>query len=112
MMIRSMLLIGVVVLGGVSSSLADDPRTPRVEQFESGVIRIQDVSDFGLELFLQDLNRRRDYDAACHGGFAGPDAAYLTAWLGRVTTELAARGYTLDHAGTFFRPDGRLVPSR
>jgi hypothetical protein len=70
------------------------PRRPvlRVEQFESGELRLQDVDKDRLEEFLQDLIRRRDYDRSQHEGQAGPDGPFLSAWISKVMQELARRG--------------------
>src|SRR5277367_2323221 len=68
----------------------------RTQAFESGELKITEVSNAALELFLQDLIKRKDYDASCHNGQPGPDATYLCRWIQTVTTELLRRGYYFD----------------
>jgi hypothetical protein len=78
---------------------------------ESGAVRLSDVDSVHLEYFLQDLNKRKDFDFSCHGGQAGPNADYLAMWVQRVTDELCNRGYYFDTAGNFRRP-GAIVAVR
>ena len=84
---------------------ADDPDpAPHAQDFESGAKQLGDVSAPALERFLQDLNRRKDYDATVHGAQPGPDAAYLLKWLSVTMGELTRRGYYKDPAGELHRP--------
>jgi hypothetical protein len=84
----------------------------KTQDFETGKRRMADVSSKSLEAFLQDLNRRKDYDYSCHNNQPGPDSAYLWQWVVRTTMELQRRGYTSDAAGSLFRPNGESVPLR
>jgi hypothetical protein len=74
-----------------SADLPPSARIPSTEQFESGELRLSEVDSERLEQLRQDLLRRRDYDLQQHGGMPGPDAAYLDAWIWKVTQELNAR---------------------
>ncbi len=101
---------------GAMSRLAASPELERVEPLrveaiEAGEVHLAEASGAELEATLRDLNRRKDYDAAQHGGQPGPDAAYLAAWVDRVTRELLARGYGIDGEGRLRRP-GAVVPWR
>lgn len=93
----------------------DEPTTQptlTAEEVESGQVNLQDVSAERLEAFLQDLNRRKDYDYSQHDGQPGPDAEYLWKWVQRTMKELQSRGYSSDDAGDFHRPDGSVCPVR
>jgi hypothetical protein len=83
---------------------AGDQRLLTTQDFESGQCVLSTVSSASLEHFLQDLHRRKDYDAACHDGNPGPDADYLSGWIEMVTSELLARGYFFDTTGKLHRP--------
>jgi hypothetical protein len=87
-------------------------RLLRTEDFESGATQMSQASTTQLEDFLRDLNRRKDFDFASHGGVAGPNADYLANWVTQVTNELIARGYWNGTDGEFHRPDGYIVPVR
>jgi hypothetical protein len=76
----------------------------RTQDFESGAKRVTEVDSESLEVFLQDLNRRKDWDYASHNGHPGPDSAYLYAWVTQVTQELLNRGYSVDADGQLRRP--------
>jgi hypothetical protein len=78
-------------------SFADGPL--KTEDFENGNITMEQASDGQLQEFLADLQARRDYDAECHNGNAGPDADYLNGWIAKTTDELKARGFTFDDKG-------------
>jgi hypothetical protein len=88
-----------------------DQRLLTTQDFESGRCVLSTVSSAFLEPFLQDLHRRKDYDAACHNGNPGPDADYLSGWIDMVTRELLARGYFFDTTGNLHRPSP-IVPLR
>jgi hypothetical protein len=96
-----------------SATTADEGSSPilRTQDFESGQKEMAKVPSTALELFLQDLNRRKDWDYAMHNGQPGPDAQYLFTWVGRTTGELVQRGYYFDAAGELHRP-GVAVPVR
>ena len=83
----------------------------RTQQFESGELRMCDVESTRLETFLQDLNRRKDYDWAMHGGRPGPNDQYLWSWVTKTQNELLSRGYYFDGNGNLHRP-GAVVPLR
>jgi hypothetical protein len=83
----------------------------RTEIFDSGELKMSDARSHDLEAFLVDLNQRKDYDADCHGGLPGPNAAFLTLWIQNVSTELQGRGYYYDRAGNLHRP-GSIVAIR
>jgi hypothetical protein len=85
---------------------------PTTEQFETGQLKMSDVSNLGMELFIQDMNRRKDYDYSCHNNQPGPDAEYLWNWVQKGVAEPKTRGYTTDDAGNLVRPDGSAVAMR
>jgi hypothetical protein len=80
-----------------SRSFADGPLT--TQDFENGNVTMEQAADGQLQEFLADLQSRRDYDAECHNGNAGPDADYLNGWITKTTDELKARGFTFDDKG-------------
>jgi hypothetical protein len=88
-----------------------DPGVLTTSVFESGQYQMTEVSSHYLERMLQDLNRRKDYDYACHGNQPGPDAPYLWQWVQIVTAELQNRGYYFDADGQLHRP-GNVVALR
>ncbi len=84
----------------------------RTEQFESGQLRLSDASSHQLEVFLRDLNQRRDYDYSQHAEQPGPNHEYLTRWIDMVIGELSHRGYSFDANGELHRRDATVVPTR
>lgn len=84
----------------------------RTEDFESGAVQFSDCDAHQLEVFLRDLNRRKDFDFQTHDGQAGPNSDYLANWVTRVTNELIARGYFVDENGQFCDPSGAAVRVR
>ncbi len=93
-----------------SGSTAQGP-VLRTQQFESGELSLATAESCQLETFLQDLNRRKDYDVQCHDGKYGPDGEYLAKWVRTVSEELVARGYSFDRQGNLHRP-GVIVSVR
>jgi len=69
---------------------------PHTEQFESGQLTMNKVSDRQLTAFLIDLTKRINYDRDQHNGQPGPDSAFLYNWTARVTGELSTRGFAAD----------------
>jgi hypothetical protein len=108
--IRTALLVvtGCLALAsiGCAASQSGTAQGPvlRTQQFESGELSLATVESCQLETFLQDLNRRKDFDMKCHDGKVGPDGEYLAKWVRSVTDELLARGYSFDHQGNLHRP--------
>jgi hypothetical protein len=88
---------------------APEARLLRTEDFESDRIQMSQVSTSQLEDFLRDLNRRKDFDFASHGGVAGPNADYLANWVTQVTNELIARGHWYGTDGQLRRANGDVV---
>jgi len=98
-------VLGFAIIGG-AMSLADGghfrrPKAvvemlPHTEQFESGQLTMNRVSDRQLTAFLIDLTKRINYDRDQHQGHPGPDSAYLYDWTARVTDELSTRGFAAD----------------
>jgi hypothetical protein len=90
-----------------------DKREPvlRTQQFERGELQMKDVESGRLEMFLRDLNKRRDYDFSQHENRPGPDHEYLTTWIHKTMDELFARGYSLDKYGDLHRP-GEVISTR
>src|SRR5581483_4533525 len=125
---KSLILVSAVAvpLCFTSACLADDVRpsapvavpldaattqpTLTTEEVESGQVKLQETSAGRLEDFLQDLNRRKDYDYSQHDGQPGPDAEYLWKWVQTTMKELESRGYTTSDSGDFLRPDGTVCP--
>ena len=112
----------VAVLGlcvGVGAIWAGESATvPKIEKaapvvgtqaFESGELKMEEVEARQLEVFLQDLDRRRDYDLSQNDGKPGPDGPYLSTWIEKVLNELKRRGYGVDDQGHLRRP-GAVVP--
>src|SRR5580704_9063908 len=93
----------------VNAPVVVDYRGVTTEDFESGSLKLSDVSEGVLVRFLQDLNRRKDFDYLAHGGQPGPDSQYLWQWVQNVTGELTNRGYWLDGDQNLHRPDGMPV---
>jgi len=69
---------------------------PHTEQFDSGQITFDKLSDRQLTAFLIDLTRRANYDRAQHNGQPGPDSAYLYDWQTRTTDVMVARNMGAD----------------
>lgn len=86
---------------------APAPEPFRTQQFETAEIPLATADNRRLEATLQDLNRRKDFDATQ----SGSDAAYLNEWVEKVTAELKRRGYYVDAQGQLRRP-GAVVPWR
>jgi hypothetical protein len=82
------------------------------EQFENGSLHWADVSAPQIELFLRDLNHRRDYDFSQHNEQPGPNHNYLTSWITQSVQQLIARGYTVDAIGDLHRADHTIVATR
>jgi hypothetical protein len=80
--------------------------------FESGEMTLAEAGAGDLEAFLQDLNRRKDYDYSQNGGQPGPHSAYLWEWVQKVCGELQGRGYYFDDGGNFYSANGTQVALR
>jgi hypothetical protein len=108
---------GEGALGSCSTSADDDccndPVVPQLttHDFESGRVTMR-TADVGLlEIFLADLNRRKDYAFACHNGRSTPTSEYLWRWVQRTVHELERRGYTMDAQGNLWEGN-RMVTMR
>lgn len=88
------ILSGAIATAGIERRVPVAPALealPHTEDFDSGKVTFDKLSDRQLVAFLIDLTRRANYDRYQHNGQPGRDSAYLYDWQARTTDVMIAR---------------------